>query len=752
MIYENASFGAKVVLVRIRNGVKQEVGATQAVQSRGIISLEAGEELMALDKITIYQKTDTDSSHEQPDAVEVQSSGKDINPPQVLTHLYHCSRGFTLGGMRPGTKVEALEDNTAIGQGEAIDGTAFIQINEFGLPLPGAVLTARQHVCPKPPPPNNAPEWIVDTSLPAVEALPTQVPTGGQLPAPNITKGVTACSRAVEVTDVIPGAEVFIEDANAAWWAWVGPSEQTTVTVRLPVPLEEGRQVKVRQEVGMRCEYHPEVRQLTVGPPESLEKPRLWQIDCHSLAFVHVAELKPEADLEFEVTFQGVTTIYRGQATNKIGYVPAPIMPEGATVRVRQGECGHWSDWSEPRTTAVFAGPVQKPRITSELFHCQRSVPVENVFPLAGIVRVVSNALGTIAQSTVSSDIMSIQVAPSLIAGHEIRVEHELCGMLETSDMKRVNPLAHISPGKVEGPLFDGDTSVRVKDVTANAYVELWDQSHRIHSGYAPFSSDGKATVTFSDFGKLHAGQHIYMKFWYCGHYGRNEGLPVAFHAPVLSQIIPDSALVGSSAITLTAKGSYFRQGAVLRWGGQNRTTTFVSGSEVTAQIGASDLASARSLPVLVVNTDGKMTGSLQFKVEAPPPPPPPPASLKLDMSVSLGAMGTIRINRATFQVTPSHTNVMETYAGVVAANGVSAKALFEKSNYPNGTYYVAVQEVEFTYTDPGTATPVKTTTLSGPWDQPSQGRAFSLVAGVPIAANFSVMLDNLNPTRFLIA
>src|SRR5215813_13817007 len=69
---------------------------------------------------------------------------------------------------------------------------------------------------------------------------------------------------------------------------------------------------------------------------------------------------------------------------------------------------------------------------------------------------------------------------------------------------------------------------------------------------------------------------------------------------PTLSSIMPNTAAVGSGAFTLTATGSNFVASSVVRWNGSNRTTTFVSSTQLTAQILASDVAATGSASVTV--------------------------------------------------------------------------------------------------------------------------------------------------------
>lgn len=73
---------------------------------------------------------------------------------------------------------------------------------------------------------------------------------------------------------------------------------------------------------------------------------------------------------------------------------------------------------------------------------------------------------------------------------------------------------------------------------------------------------------------------------------------------PTVTSISPTSATAGGSAFTLTVNGTNFVSGAsTVTWNGSNRTTTFVSSTQLTASIPASDIASAGTANVGVTTT-----------------------------------------------------------------------------------------------------------------------------------------------------
>ncbi len=72
---------------------------------------------------------------------------------------------------------------------------------------------------------------------------------------------------------------------------------------------------------------------------------------------------------------------------------------------------------------------------------------------------------------------------------------------------------------------------------------------------------------------------------------------------PSITSLSATSALAGSSGFTLTVNGSQFLTGvSSVQWNGSPRSTTFLNGSQLTALISASDLASPGTFNVTVLN------------------------------------------------------------------------------------------------------------------------------------------------------
>lgn len=76
--------------------------------------------------------------------------------------------------------------------------------------------------------------------------------------------------------------------------------------------------------------------------------------------------------------------------------------------------------------------------------------------------------------------------------------------------------------------------------------------------------------------------------------------LTVTFAPPVITLLSPSSAVAGGAAFQLNVTGTNFAPGSIVRWNGEDRTTAFISVTELTAQIPASDIASAGTATVTV--------------------------------------------------------------------------------------------------------------------------------------------------------
>ena len=96
---------------------------------------------------------------------------------------------------------------------------------------------------------------------------------------------------------------------------------------------------------------------------------------------------------------------------------------------------------------------------------------------------------------------------------------------------------------------------------------------------------------------------------------------PTPSAVPFINQsLVPDTAAPGGAGFTLTVTGSGFVSDSMVSWNGSPRTTTFVSSSQLTASISASDIATAATASVTVVNpaAGGGSSNVVFFPVATP--------------------------------------------------------------------------------------------------------------------------------------
>jgi hypothetical protein len=86
---------------------------------------------------------------------------------------------------------------------------------------------------------------------------------------------------------------------------------------------------------------------------------------------------------------------------------------------------------------------------------------------------------------------------------------------------------------------------------------------------------------------------------------------------PQIYSITPSSVIAGVPAFTLTVSGSNFVTQSVVLWNGSPRTTTYVSASQLSAQITAADVGAAGSYSVTVSNASagGPVSSATAFTV-----------------------------------------------------------------------------------------------------------------------------------------
>jgi hypothetical protein len=91
---------------------------------------------------------------------------------------------------------------------------------------------------------------------------------------------------------------------------------------------------------------------------------------------------------------------------------------------------------------------------------------------------------------------------------------------------------------------------------------------------------------------------------------------------PSITSLSPVSVLAGSSPFNLTVDGTNFVTESVVHWDGAARPTTFISNTQLTAEIAADDVSSGGTVDVRVVNplAQGGTSAAETFTVTNPAP------------------------------------------------------------------------------------------------------------------------------------
>ncbi len=127
--------------------------------------------------------------------------------------------------------------------------------------------------------------------------------------------------------------------------------------------------------------------------------------------------------------------------------------------------------------------------------------------------------------------------------------------------------------------------------------------------------------------------------------------LTINFAPPAISQISPNSAVAGGPAFILNVVGTNFAQGSVVKWNGENRPTTFVSVSELTAQISAADIANVGTANITVFSPapGGGTSNLITFAINQAARPLPRINSISPDNIMGGSGEFTLTVNGSNF-------------------------------------------------------------------------------------------------------
>lgn len=626
IIIDGAVPGCQVTVVVTRGGADRRVAEGNMNTVRGIVKLFPQEELQSDDIVKCFLTFNGDQSIPSGSDIIVQKSAVETNSAQLADPLVQCALAAGFTGVRPGVTVELIAGATSIASGEALDGTVTLFIPS-GVPaaVPGAPLIARQTICPKPPPVPPAPSYVLDQIIPYVEASPLAF--GQNVPAPIISEGLSACSRSVSLKGILPGAVVVTEGLDGGWQARQ-PTLDIATTMPLPVSLRAGERVAVSQELSNSCRLISTIEPLQVADQRQLPAPLLSQVACNTISFLPVGGLKPGADVEISVMHDGAEEIFRAavpigtsEPSSDPKLIPAPPMPDQAEVKLRQGECDVWSDWSSPVIkVSQLSVQVDQIQIRNDLFSCQDTIFVENIKPVGGTLRIVSRQRNVIGKKTALKESEFIHVAPSLALDDEVWAEYNLCSSTAMSEKRRIKRSYDLGNFRIQDPIYVGYTEVLVVNALAGARIELWEGTRNtvLAAVRSPYGVDGRPDNGIVDFKlvglvPLEGGWQIYAKMFYCGKISISNAINIMAPPPEISNIYPAYVDAGSPTFTMQVYGSNFQNGARMVW--NNRPTQFVTAALLNTLIHDYDVKNAYKYLLSIRNPDGQLSNAVGFEV-----------------------------------------------------------------------------------------------------------------------------------------
>lgn len=117
---------------------------------------------------------------------------------------------------------------------------------------------------------------------------------------------------------------------------------------------------------------------------------------------------------------------------------------------------------------------------------------------------------------------------------------------------------------------------------------------------------------------------------------------------PTVVSLNPSSATAGDAGFTLTVNGTNFISGSIIRINGNDHATTFVSSTQLTAPILASEIATAAVASITVFNPapGGGVSNGINFTINNPAPTA---ASLSPASAVATGPNFTLAVNGTGF-------------------------------------------------------------------------------------------------------
>ncbi len=306
-------------------------------------------------------------------------------------------------------------------------------------------------------------------------------------------------------------------------------------------------------------------------------------------------------------------------------------------------------------------------------------------------VKSTTNGIASIAVSPVSSTVADINIqmkSPEIIlpGDYQDKLTISVCFdrtcSREIADSPQIATVAYTV--KVVPPQLDSMSPKSVApgngafDLTVNgsgflaSSIVYWDGSPR----QTTFDSYSRLTASIpaTDVGSLGTGSVTVVNPAPRSGVSNALSFPVQYGTPTIKEIRPPTAVAGDAAFTLKVTGDGYGTNSQVLWNGNPLTTQLVSGTELTAQVGASYVATAGTATVSVQNpVPGSASSPAKFTVE-------PFTSDAVAAQVNPNHSGVVHFQPVTF---PAGDAWHEATSGLAAYTLIAGGEVYEATQGP---------------------------------------------------------------------
>jgi hypothetical protein len=161
---------------------------------------------------------------------------------------------------------------------------------------------------------------------------------------------------------------------------------------------------------------------------------------------------------------------------------------------------------------------------------------------------------------------------------------------------------------------------------------------------------------------------------------------------PEIGSMSPAYVSAGGTTFTLTANGTGFISGSTVYWGKTALATTYVSGTQLTASVPASDVANAGTTAITVQTPapGGGVSNALQFEIDSTSASSDAPSFTTASATVAAGSTANYAVTLPT-SVSSASVTCLNLPTGATCSYSSSTKAvtIATGANTPKGTYQV---------------------------------------------------------------